>query len=167
MRAAGGDGQDGRRTRAKGAVMPDPAVWEQVNLVVGDMNAAIDFYRRLGLDLDTAGLGGWPPGSDNLHVNARHGDDAPAHDFDLDNAPMAHVWGHEGLQPGETVIGFALPTRDAVDEKYRELTDAGYRGRREPYDAFFGSRYAVVEDPDGRPIGLKSPVDRSQSYMPS
>ena len=28
-----------------------------------------------------------------------------------------------------------------------------------PIDAFWGSRYAVVVDPDGNRIGLKSPVD--------
>jgi uncharacterized glyoxalase superfamily protein PhnB len=147
--------------------MADRPVFAQVNLVVGDMGAAVDFYRVLGLDLDLSAMGGWPPGTDNLHVNARPGDEPAQGDFDLDNVAMAHVWGSDSITAGETVIGFDLPTRDAVDEKYRELTDAGYRGRREPYDAFFGSRYALVEDPDGRPVGLKSPVDRSQGYMPA
>ena len=85
----------------------------------------------------------------------------------MDNVPMARVWGDDDLASGETVIGFRLPTREAVDEKYRELTAAGYKGRREPYDAFFGARYAMVEDPDGRPIGLMSPRDRARGYVPT
>jgi hypothetical protein len=28
---------------------------------------------------------------------------------------------------------------------------------QEPFDAFSGSRYTVVEDPDGNLVGLKSP----------
>jgi hypothetical protein len=40
-----------------------------------------------------------------------------------------------------------------------ELTAAGYPGRQVPYDAFWGSRYAIVEDPDGVPVGLMSPAE--------
>ena len=29
-----------------------------------------------------------------------------------------------------------------------ELTGVGYRGHQPPYDAFWGSRYAIVEDRD-------------------
>ena len=41
---------------------------------------------------------------------------------------------------------------EAVDETYRELTDAGHRARQPPYDAFWGARYAIVEDPDGNTV---------------
>jgi catechol 2,3-dioxygenase-like lactoylglutathione lyase family enzyme len=136
----------------------------QVNIVVSDMDAAVMFYRLLGVDLDPS-TDNWPPGTGARHVHAR--EPAPGGDFDLDNEPMARTWGHEGLEPGATVIGFSLPSREAVDDKYRELTAAGYRGRREPYDAFFGARYAIVEDPDGHPIGIMSPRDPGRQYTPS
>jgi hypothetical protein len=32
-------------------------------------------------------------------------------------------------------------------------------GQKAPEDAFWGSRYAIVEDPDGNAIGLMSPAD--------
>jgi hypothetical protein len=35
--------------------------------------------------------------------------------------------------------------------------DAGYGSRQMPYDAFRGSRFAAVADPDGDQIGLRSP----------
>jgi uncharacterized glyoxalase superfamily protein PhnB len=36
-----------------------------------------------------------------------------------------------------------------------------------PCDGFWGSRYAIVEDPDGRAVGLLSPVeDRYRSPPP-
>jgi uncharacterized glyoxalase superfamily protein PhnB len=47
--------------------------------------------------------------------------------------------------------------RESVDRLHAELTAAGRASRQEPFDAFFGSRYAVVEDPDGNLVGLKSP----------
>jgi len=34
------------------------------------------------------------------------------------------------------VIVGAVPSREAVDERYAELTSAGYSGRQPPHDAF-------------------------------
>ena len=63
-------------------------------------------------------------------------------------------------------LGFSLPTREAVDALYAELTGAGYTGRQRPYDTFFGARYAVVADPDGNDVGLMSPLDDNRRSMP-
>ena len=57
------------------------------------------------------------------------------------------------------MVGFKLASSDAVDALYADLTGAGYRGQQAPYNAFWGSRYAVVEDPDGNPVGLMGPMD--------
>jgi catechol 2,3-dioxygenase-like lactoylglutathione lyase family enzyme len=86
-------------------------VFDQVNLVVADMDATLAFYRRLGL-------------------------------------------------------GISLPSREAVDERYADLTAAGYTGCQPPYDAFWGARYAIVEDPDGNDVGLMSPIDRAAKFEP-
>jgi len=42
----------------------------------------------------------------------------------------------------------------AVDEAFASITAAGFSGVREPFDAFWGQRYATVEDPDGNPVDL-------------
>ena len=57
------------------------------------------------------------------------------------------------------VLGFAFPSREAVDATYADLVAAGYKAQQAPFDAFWGARYAVVEDPDGNAVGLMSPVD--------
>ena len=64
------------------------------------------------------------------------------------------------------VIGFSLPTREAVDERYAALTSVGYAGRQPPFDAFWGARYAIVADPDGNDVGLMSPLDESRRTWP-
>ena len=56
-------------------------------------------------------------------------------------------------------IGFKVESRDEVDRLFADLTGAGYRGQQPPYDAFWGARYAIVEDPDGNAVGLMSPSD--------
>src|SRR6185503_3124926 len=43
-----------------------------------------------------------------------------------------------------------------------KIAGGGYRGQQPPYDAFWGSRYAVVEDPDGNLVGLMGPMDDSR-----
>lgn len=63
-------------------------------------------------------------------------------------------------------LGIMVKTRASVDESYADLLAAGHHGRQPPYDAFWGSRYAVVEDPDGNPVGLMSPSDDSKRTPP-
>jgi uncharacterized glyoxalase superfamily protein PhnB len=45
-----------------------------------------------------------------------------------------------------------------VDAAYQRLTAAGYAGRKEPWDAFWGQRYATVLDPDGNSVDLFAPL---------
>jgi hypothetical protein len=59
-----------------------------------------------------------------------------------------------------------LPARQAVDDRYAELTSAGYRGRQSPFDAFWGARDAIVADPDGNDVGLMSPAEDSRPSSP-
>ena len=59
-----------------------------------------------------------------------------------------------------------VDTRDDVDRLYAKVQAAGHPVGQEPYDAFWGSRYAIVFDPDGNQIGIKSPVDTAHAYEP-
>lgn len=147
---------------------PRPVV-DQVNLVVADIDATVAFYRRLGLSIVDSG-DDWPAGSGGRHVEVEMDGGLS---LEFDNVTGASVW-HGGVReandanrPATTaVIGFALPSRDAVDARYAELTSAGAVGRQAPYDAFWGARYAVVADPDGNDIGLMSPKDVSRRSTP-
>jgi hypothetical protein len=42
----------------------------------------------------------------------------------------------------------------------------GHTGCQPPYDAFWGSRYAIIEDPDGNRVGLMSPSEESAKFWP-
>jgi uncharacterized glyoxalase superfamily protein PhnB len=65
------------------------------------------------------------------------------------------------------VIGFAVATRQGVDDLYADLTAAGYHGRQRPWDAFWGARYAIDEDPDCNPVGLMSPIEAEHRSPPA
>ena len=133
-------------------------VLDQVNLVVADTEAAAAFYALLGLRLEPM-----PPEWAPHHRNMTSG----GADLDLDSPTFAAVW-NAGWRPGATgvVLGFRVATREAVDELYDELVAAGHRGQQPPYDAFWGSRFAVVEDPDGNAVGLLSPPDDEHRTAP-
>ncbi len=139
--------------------------FDQVNLVVRDMDATLKFYRALGVEVPD-GFGEWPPGSGARHVEASF---PSGMTLEFDNLPMAKIW-HTGWRDGDhhskSVLSCKLTSREAVDERYAELTAAGYTGCQPPYDAFWGARYAIVEDPDGNDVGLMSPIDPNRKYEP-
>src|SRR5690242_6698604 len=143
---------------------PGRPVFRQFNLVVKDVKKAALFYRRLGLK-----IGDGHPAWSADHVSAETTGDV---DFDLDSIAFAKRWNRgwgRGGRASMGVLGFGVATRDEVDRIYAELTGAGYAGQQPPYDAFWGARYAVVEDPDGNAVGLMSPIDeayRSESPEP-
>jgi catechol 2,3-dioxygenase-like lactoylglutathione lyase family enzyme len=134
---------------------------DQINFVVGDMDAMAAFYRRLGVDVQT-GPSEWAP-------HHRSSSPSGGADVDLDSQAFASVW-NEGWPGGPgLVLCFRVPERADVDRLYDELTAAGHTSQQPPYDAFWGSRFAVVADPDGNAVGLRSPVDpafRSEGPKP-
>ncbi len=88
-------------------------------------------------------------------------------DVDLDSAAFAPVW-NEGWPTATSgvVVGFRVESRDAVDRLHARVLEAGHRSQQEPSDAFWGARYAVVEDPGGTAIGIMSPVDDARRKPP-
>jgi catechol 2,3-dioxygenase-like lactoylglutathione lyase family enzyme len=119
------------------------AVLDQVNIVVTDMETSVEFYRLLGLDI---------PDTDPAWQSHHRTAVSEGLDIDLDSEAFARKWngGSKGASANSSVLGFKLPTREAVDEVYGRVIRAGYK---------WVSRYAVVEDPDGNPVGLMSPPD--------
>jgi|SRR5687767_9644109 uncharacterized glyoxalase superfamily protein PhnB len=139
-------------------------VLDQLNLVSADPAASVAFYRRLGVEIADAAI--WRTASGAHHVNARSGEV----DFELDSTAFAQVWNQgwrgRGDLKGRVVLGFRVTSRDAVDEVYADLTAAGYAGLQAPFDAFWGARYAIVEDPDGIAVGLMSPISPDFKSVP-
>lgn len=131
--------------------MAEQITLHQVNLVVSDMEASAAFYARLGLDVSDGGTPGWAP--------HHRGATTDGVDVDLDSEQFARVW-NQGWPGGTGVmIGFRVPDRADVDRLHAELIGAGHASQQAPYDASWGSRFAIVVDPDGNSVGLLSPPD--------
>jgi catechol 2,3-dioxygenase-like lactoylglutathione lyase family enzyme len=136
-----------------------PPRLSQLNIVSGDAAASVAFYRRLGVDIPDDAVWRTPTGIH--HVSARDPAGDGAFELDLDSTAFAQLWNAgwrgRGDLRGRVVVGFEVGSRAAVDALYRDLTAAGHKGLQAPCDAFWGARYAVVEDPDGVAVGLMSP----------
>jgi catechol 2,3-dioxygenase-like lactoylglutathione lyase family enzyme len=137
-----------------------PPDLHMLNVVVRDMAASLDFYRRLGIAVPA------PDNSAGAHVQLKM---PGGFSLELDTAESVRLW-HAGwrVDPASVrmVMNFVLPTRQAVGDRYAELNEAGYRARQPPFDAFWGARYAIVADPDGNDVGLMSPAEESRRTWP-
>jgi catechol 2,3-dioxygenase-like lactoylglutathione lyase family enzyme len=141
-----------------------PIRLDQVNLVVGDVAASRAFYSRLGLDFGAEHDPIWSA----HHVSARRGEHALI-DIDLDSTAFVTKWDRGWAGGTGAVLGFKVDSREDVDQLVAALSAEGVAVQQEPYDAFWGARYAVVSDPDGNAVGIMSPADdafRSEAPSP-
>ncbi len=54
----------------------------------------------------------------------------------------------------QTALAFACESPAEVDDVYARAVEAGFDGEKEPWDAFWGHRYAQLRDPDGVGVDL-------------
>jgi uncharacterized glyoxalase superfamily protein PhnB len=134
-----------------------------VGLIVRDMPAAVEFYRRLGVAI--------PEGSESKsHVEIKMG----GMTFFLDSQPER--WdpalaseSAPGLNtaPGRypMVLEFYLKEPAVLEARYAELVARGYEGFRPPYQTAFGMVFAMVRDPDNNTVLLSAdalpPVEKA------
>ena len=120
---------------------------DAIGLVVADMERSLAFYRRLGLNV--------PPESvADDHAEA-HLPSGVRVMWDTEEGMAAFDPDFKPSSAGPRIsLAFACADAGEVDRLYAELTAAGYTGQREPWDAFWGQRYATVGDPDGNPVDL-------------
>lgn len=144
--------------------MPKP-VLDQINLVVGDMARSIAFYRLIGLDIKDDAI--WRTSSGTHHVVMRMPN---GFELALDSEKLAAVynagWRPPSREGSRTVMSFRLRDAAEVDETCQCAAAAGHRTSQPPYYTFWGSRYAIVVDPDGNHVGLMSPPDPAHKGKP-
>ena len=118
-----------------------------VELVVADMARSLAFYRQLGLDIPAEA-----DGEPHVHVELPGGMHLA---FDTIETIKSFDPSWQPPSGGHRVaLAFACDTPADVDAMYGKAIAAGATSHLEPWDAFWGMRYAVVHDPDGTPVDL-------------
>lgn len=116
-----------------------------IGIVSSDMAESIRFYRLLGLDV--------PETPDEGHVDAFLPSGVR---FMLDSEETVKSFRPDWERATGNQVGLALECGSPaeVDEVYARAVAAGFHGEKEPWDAFWGQRYAQLADPDGVPVDL-------------
>jgi uncharacterized glyoxalase superfamily protein PhnB len=129
---------------------------EVIGVIVSDLRRAADFYQRLGLvfpePLDPMGHGHVEaslPGGLRFTLDSEDS----IRSFDPDWSPPAG--GHR------VAMAFRCDSPQDVDRTYEVLIAAGGAAHKQPWDAFWGQRYAQVCDPDGSVVDLFAPLASS------
>ena len=138
------------------------ARFNQVNIVVSDMARSVAFYELLGADIGDIVV----PWADH-HRELTSTAPEPT-TVELDSSTSASNWA-AGWVPERTgvVLGFRVDEDEEVDALVAAVEAAGHRVLQPAHDAFFGSRYAVVEDPDGNAVGLMGPRRDDRRWTPT
>jgi uncharacterized glyoxalase superfamily protein PhnB len=116
-----------------------------IGIVASDMGRSIGFYRLVGVDV--------PETPDEAHVDTFLPNGVR---FMLDSEETVRSfrpdWARE--TGNQISLAFECASPAEVDETYRRVVEAGFHGEKEPWDAFWGQRYAQVQDPDGVGVDL-------------
>ena len=123
-------------------------------VVVSDMARSLAFYRRLGLQ--------FPEESENeQHVEA-HLSGSMTYALDTEDVMRSFDPGWQRPTGGHVTGGaFRCGSPEEVDRVYADLVANGGSTYKEPWDAFWGQRYAQLRDPDGTVIDLYAPLPDS------
>lgn len=116
-----------------------------IGIVVTDMARSIRFYQVVGLDV--------PDTPDEGHVDTSMPNGVR---LMLDTEDTVLSFRPDWTRATGNQVGLALECESPaeVDEIYARVTAAGFHGEKEPWDAFWGQRYAQLQDPDGVPVDL-------------
>jgi catechol 2,3-dioxygenase-like lactoylglutathione lyase family enzyme len=114
-------------------------------IVVSDMERSIRFYRLLGLDVPET------PGEGHVDTFLPSGVR-----FMLDSEEVVKSFRPDWTRAtgNQLSLAFECDNPAEVNELYERAVAAGFHGEKEPWDAFWGQRYAQLADPDGVPVDL-------------
>jgi uncharacterized glyoxalase superfamily protein PhnB len=119
-----------------------------IGIVVSDLQRSIAFYRLLGVDFPDEGEG---------HIEATLPSGTR---LMLDEESVIKSFRPEWTREtgNQLALAFECSSPAEVDDLYERVRDAGFDAEKEPWDAFWGQRYAQLRDPNGVPVDLFAPL---------
>jgi uncharacterized glyoxalase superfamily protein PhnB len=122
---------------------------DAIGVVVADLARSVRFYRLLG-----APFAEGAEESEHGHAEATlAGGMRLMLETEEGIRSFDPGWRRREGPPGVS-LAFRCPDAQAVDALYARALEAGGQGYKEPWDAFWGQRYAQLLDPDGNGVDL-------------
>jgi uncharacterized glyoxalase superfamily protein PhnB len=115
-----------------------------IGIVSADTARSIAFYRLLGVDFPEDGEG---------HIEATLPSGVR---FMLDTEEVVLSFRPDWTREigNQLSLAFECASPAEVDALYARVAAAGFQAEKEPWDAFWGQRYAQLRDPDDVPVDL-------------
>jgi uncharacterized glyoxalase superfamily protein PhnB len=120
-----------------------------IGIVVSEPERSIRFYRLLGVEMPET------PAEGHIEATLPNGFRVM---FDTEEVMRSFRPDWSRQAGNQLALGFECASPAEVDELYARVVEAGFDGEKEPWDAFWGQRYAQLADPDGVPVDLFAPL---------
>jgi len=114
-----------------------------LGIVSSDLERSRAFYRLLGVEIAA--------GDDHVEATAPNGMRLM---FDTEDVIRSFRPDWTRATGNQLALAFECASPAEVDETYARIVEAGFHGEKEPWDAFWGHRYAQLQDPDGVGVDL-------------
>jgi catechol 2,3-dioxygenase-like lactoylglutathione lyase family enzyme len=114
-----------------------------IGIVSSDLARTRAFYALLGIEFGA--------GDDHIDATMPNGVRLMVDTEDVIRS-FRPEWTRE--TGNQLALAFACESPAKVDELYARVVAAGFDGEKEPWDAFWGHRYAQLGDPDRVPVDL-------------
>jgi uncharacterized glyoxalase superfamily protein PhnB len=119
-----------------------------IGIVSSNLAASIAFYRLLGIDFPEDATE-----NSSGHIEATL---PSGMRLMLDSQDVVESFRPDWTREtgNQLALAFECASAAEVDETFEHVTAAGSQAEKEPWDAFWGQRYAQLRDPDGVPVDL-------------
>lgn len=117
-----------------------------VGVSSSNIQKSVEFYSLLGFDFTGVDLTQdhvepiTPDGSARLMIDS--------------NQMIKDITGEEPVQGNHSTFAIEYSSVEELNGVADKLKKAGYVFKKEPWDAFWGQRYAIIADPDGCLVDL-------------
>ena len=124
---------------------------DAIGIVTADVAASCRFYALLGVPVETP-----TDGEDHHEATLPSG-----LRLMWDSVELMKQLDPDWQQPAGHPLGLAFHcgSAEGVDVIHASIVAAGFASKSDPWDAFWGQRYARVLDPDGNAVDLFAPLE--------
>ncbi|MCA9387030.1 VOC family protein [Candidatus Dojkabacteria bacterium] len=123
---------------------------DAVGVTTRDMEKTIEFYKLLGFDFEEG-----VEKEDHVEPIIKKSGIR----LMIDNVNIIkEILGTDPKPANHSIFAILYDSASEVDKIANSVKEAGYKLIKEPWDAFWGQRYAIVADPDGYKIDLFAPL---------
>jgi predicted lactoylglutathione lyase len=117
-----------------------------VGVTTSDLSKTVQFYKLLGFQFPEFK-------ADEQHLESITSEGSARLMIDSKDV-FKDIFGEDPKPGNHSSFAIQYDTTQEVNEVADKVKKAGFQVAKEPWDAFWGQRYAVVEDPDGFKIDL-------------